>query len=78
MPTIHTSAKLAKTLGKYLDKTSKGDPRQRFDCFYADTFTVQRRRCWIVLHDPTCFAVLLPGMTASRIADVGSVLAQAP
>jgi len=77
MPTIHTSAKLAKALTKRLDKSSTGDPHQVFDCFYADSFTVRRKRCWIVLHDPTSFAVLLPGMTTPRIENVGPVLAQA-
>ncbi len=77
MPTIHTSNQLAKRLTKYLDPSAKGHPAKPLDCFYADSFTVERRQCWIVVHDPTCFAVLLPGITATNIKDIGQILAQA-
>ncbi len=77
MPTIHTATRLAKSLTKQLDPTALGDPDSPLDCFYADTFNVERRRCWVVVHDPTGYIVLLPGMTAGRVADVGRVLAKA-
>lgn len=77
MPTVHTAARLAKTLAKHLSADAKGNPARPFDCFYADVFTVQRKRCWIVIHDPTSFVVLLPGMTAARVKQAGAVLAEA-
>lgn len=77
MPTIHTSRKLEKLIKKHIVADAKGDPGQPLDLFYAEVLTIHRKRCWIVIHEPTLYCVILPDMTGKRVANAGQVLAKA-
>ncbi len=69
MTKIYTTAKLEKVFGQF-QKDINPDESSCFGNWKATIFTVNRKKCWLIIHKPAKYVVVLPYLKKSDMKNI--------